>query len=390
MYEYLISFILSFIIAFFVTPLVRKLAFKTGIIDVPKDNRRMHKEPMAKLGGLAIVLGFVITILFNLAGSLFDGFYSIIQPDKELAGLLAGIAIIVVMGILDDKYDLRARYKFIFQLAAAITIIATGTRIMVVTNPFAQEGMSNLNLPVSYIVTLLWIIGITNAINFIDGLDGLAAGVSSIASLSLFFVSIILGEDMLITALLTAILAGSTLGFLPYNFNPAKIFMSDVGSNFLGFVLGVIAIQGTMKFYAAVAIAIPLLILGLPLFDIAFAILRRLKNGKSIMAADRGHLHHRLIDMGLSHKQSVVVMYTVSAALGLCAIVLADRGALSAIMLIIAVSVFVVGGARYMTGSGNDSDSGDDEASTSGPGDNDTVRDLSEKHPKDDISSELL
>jgi UDP-GlcNAc:undecaprenyl-phosphate GlcNAc-1-phosphate transferase len=161
------------------------------------------------------------------------------------------------------------------------------------------------------------------------------------------------------TAVITAALAGSTLGFLPFNFNPAKIFMGETGSAFLGFTLGVISIQGSLKSYAAISIAIPLLVLGLPLFDTLFAIIRRIGSGKPIMQADRGHLHHKLIDMGLSQRQSVVVMYTASGALGLCAIVLADRGALSAIILLVAVSVFVIGGARYMSDFSSPSDSSD-------------------------------
>jgi UDP-GlcNAc:undecaprenyl-phosphate/decaprenyl-phosphate GlcNAc-1-phosphate transferase len=198
-------------------------------------------------------------------------------------------------------------------------------------------------------------------------------------------------------AIITAALAGSTMGFLPYNFNPAKIFMGDTGSNFLGFTLGVISIQGTLKAYAAFAIAIPLLVLGLPLFDTAFAIVRRLIQRKPIMEADRGHLHHRLIDMGLSQKQSVVVMYTVSAALGLCAIVLADKGALSAIILVVSVSVFVIGGARYMSELSNGDDSGNGEKK-----DNQLLGDKNDKiqnpekivendnSQREDVSSELL
>lgn len=345
-YEYFISFILSFIIAFSATPLARKIAFKIGAVDVPKDNRRMHKKPIARLGGLAIVSGFLVSVLFYTVTSLFD-ILSPLEPDRQLFGLLAGILIVVAIGIIDDAKQISARYKLAFQLAAAIAVVISGTRIEYVTNPFSEIGISQLNPFISYSITIIWIVGITNAINLIDGLDGLAAGVSSISSLSLFFVSIIFQRWDI--AILTAALAGSTLGFLPYNFNPAKIFMGDTGSNFLGFTLGVVSIQGTLKSYAAIAIAIPILVLGLPLFDTIFAIIRRFLSGKPIMEADRGHLHHRLIDMGLSHKQSVVVMYVVSAALGLCAIVLADKGALSAIIMIISVSVFVISGARYMS-----------------------------------------
>ena len=353
MYEYLITFSLAFIVSFSSTPIVRKLAFKIGAVDVPKDNRRMHKKPIALMGGAAIIAGFIISMLFNLITT-----DNLIAPGKEFLGLLAGMAIITVMGLIDDKITLGSKSKLAFQLAAAISVVLiSGTRITVVSNPFVSSGITELSEYISYPLTILWIVEITNAINLIDGLDGLAAGVSTISSLSLFFVSM-LRVDMdpaiaVYTAVITAALAGSTLGFLPFNFNPAKIFMGETGAAFLGFTLGVISIQGTLKSYAAISIAVPLLVLGLPLFDTLFAIIRRMFTGKPIMQADRGHLHHRLIDMGLSQRQSVVIMYTASGALGLCAIVLADRGVLSAIVLLLAVSVFVVGGARYMNDLGN-------------------------------------
>ncbi len=351
-YEYIITFALAFIIAFSSTPIVRRLAFKVGGIDVPKDDRRMHKKPIALMGGLAIVSGFVVSLVYDLITAS-----NIITPDREIAGLMAGIAIITTMGVLDDTRTLRAWTKLAFQLAAAISVVAISeTRISVLTNPFGSDKYIELSPYVSIPLTVLWIVGITNAINLIDGLDGLAAGISSISSLSLFFVTI-LRVDMepsiaIYTALITAALAGSTLGFLPFNFNPAKIFMGESGAAFLGFTLGVISIQGAMKSYTAISIAIPLLVLGLPLFDTIFAIFRRVLSRKSIMQGDRGHLHHRLIDMGLSQRQSVLIMYIASASLGLCAIVLADRGALSAIILLVAVSVFVIGGTKYMNDRG--------------------------------------
>jgi len=345
-YEYLISFILSFIVAFFATPIAKKVAFKIGAVDVPKDNRRMHKKPIARLGGLAIVSGFLVSVLFYVIDSLYD-VNAPLKVNSQFFGLLVGILIIVGVGIIDDIKALSAKVKLAFQVISALAVVTSGTRIEYVTNPFSETGISRLNPFLSYAITLLWIIGITNAINLIDGLDGLAAGVSSIASLSLFIVSIIF--ERWDVAILTAALAGSTLGFLPYNFNPAKIIMGDTGATFLGFTLGVVSIQGTLKSYAAIAIAIPVLVLGLPLFDTVFAIIRRFFNGKPIMEADRGHLHHKLIDMGLSQKQSVLIMYILSAALGLCAIVLADKGALSAIILIISISIFIIGGIRFMS-----------------------------------------
>jgi len=362
-YECFISFFIAFIVTFAATPIAKKFSFKVGAVDRPKDGRRMHKKPIARLGGIAIIAGFLMSIFFNIVTALFDN-YAVLRLDSEQSyrqflGMLVGIFIIVIVAYFDDINPLSARFKLVFQILAAFIVVYSGTRIEFVTDPFfSKTGLSYFPIYVSYIISILWIIGITNAINLIDGLDGLAVGVSSIASLSLFFVSILMDRPE--TAVLAAILAGSSLGFLPYNFNPAKIFMGDTGATFLGFTLSVISIQGTIKYYTAIAITVPLLVLGLPLFDTISTIIRRIFNGKSIMQADRGHLHHRLIDMGLSHRQSVVVMYTVSSVLGLCAIVLADRGAISAIILIISISIFIVGGAKYMTEINDDPDAEDD------------------------------
>jgi UDP-GlcNAc:undecaprenyl-phosphate GlcNAc-1-phosphate transferase len=348
-YEYIITFALAFIIAFSATPIARKIAFRFGVIDVPKDDRRMHSKPIALMGGLAIVTGFVFSLVFDLVTVS-----NIITTFKEFTGLIAGIAVIVFMGILDDKKKLRPRIKLAFQLAAAIVVVMiSDTKISRLTNPFGNPAYLEFSPIISYPLTILWIVGITNAINLIDGLDGLAAGVSSISSLSLFFISM-LRQDLVspqiaaYTALITAALSGSTLGFLPFNFNPAKIFMGETGAAFLGFTLGVISIQGVMKSYAAISIAIPLLVLGLPLIDTLFAIVRRIVTRKSVAQADRRHFHHRLMDMGLSQRQSVLIMYTVSGTLGLCAIVLADRGTLSAVILLVAASIFIAGGTKYM------------------------------------------
>lgn len=351
-YEYIITFALAFIVSFASTPIARRLAFKVGAVDVPKDDRRMHKKPIALIGGLAIVTGFIVSLLFNLLTTS-----NILTANKDFLGLLVGVAIIVFEGVLDDTRTLSAKTKLLFQISAALAVVLiSGTRISVLTNPFSSNPYLELSPYISYPLTIFWIVGITNAINLLDGLDGLAAGVSSISSLSLFFVSVLrvdlLPATAIYIALITAALSGATLGFLPFNFNPAKIFMGETGAAFLGFTLSVIAIQGTMKSYAAISIAIPLLVLGLPLFDTLFAIVRRIFNRKPIMQGDRSHLHHRLIDMGLSQRQSVLIMYLASATLGLCAIVLADRGALSAIILLLAVSVFVLGGAKYMNDHG--------------------------------------
>ncbi|MBZ4645607.1 MAG: undecaprenyl/decaprenyl-phosphate alpha-N-acetylglucosaminyl 1-phosphate transferase [Clostridia bacterium] len=329
------SFIVSFLVAFAATPLAKIIAHKIGAIDIPKDERRVHKQPIPRLGGLAIFYGFIISAI------------SFVQIDKAIQGILLGSLVIVILGVIDDVKQLKAKVKLVVQIFAALIVAFHGVRIDFLTNPNIFSGERLISLGYWAIpVTVIWIIGITNAVNLVDGLDGLATGISSIASLSLLFISLLVGETTI--ALLTAAIAGACLGFLPYNFNPAKIFMGDTGSTFLGFVLATVSIQGLFKGYAVISFAVPLLILGLPIFDTGYAILRRLLSGKSIMEADRGHLHHRLIDMGFSQKQTVMILYTMSGILGISAVVLTGSGAFRAMILVLSVLVFVVAGAKYM------------------------------------------
>lgn len=312
----LIAFIVAFIITFSATPFVKNLAFKIGAVDIPRDNRRMHKRPTARLGGLAIFMGFIVSALF----------FSKMNP--ELAGILIGCCLIVVLGVFDDIYALSAKLKLVVQLAAALCPVLAGVRIDFIKVPafisdYGYIGLSWLAIP----VTVIWIVGITNAINLLDGLDGLACGVSSISALTLLCIAIIVGEPEV--AFITSALAGACFGFLPYNFNPAKLFMGDTGSMFLGFVLASISVQGLFKGYAVISIAAPLLILGLPIFDTMSAIFRRLKNHRPIMSPDRGHLHHRLIDAGFSQKQAVSIIYILCLILCVAAISLIITGAIS-------------------------------------------------------------
>lgn len=329
------AFVISFVFSFASTPLVKKLAFKIGALDIPKDNRRMHKVPIPRLGGLAIVFGFAVAILI-----FSDGF------TKQLAATLAGALIIIVMGIIDDCKNLNAKLKFVIQIIAALIVIYFGDiRVKVVTNPniFSDELYWILPQWLSVVASVVWIVFITNAVNFIDGLDGLAAGVSAIMSVSLVFISARLGEYS--TALLGVALMGGCFGFLPFNFNPAKIFMGDTGSTFLGFMLATMSVQGVFKSYAVISFAVPLLILGLPLFDALFAMLRRILKGQSPMVADRGHLHHRLIDMGFSQKQTVFILYAISGVLGITSVLLAENGTLRALILVICVLILLLIGS---------------------------------------------
>ena len=327
----ILTFVVAFAFSFAATPIVYRFAFKIGAIDVPRDSRRMHKKPIPRLGGLAIIFGFTVAICcFG-------------QLTRSLGAILAGAAIIAVMGVVDDCKNLDAKLKFCIQIIAALVVIIFGNiRITVLTNPNIFSDNPYVVLPdwLSGVTTVLWIVFITNAVNFIDGLDGLAAGVSAIMSVSLVFIAVRVGEYSVATVGLA--IMGACFGFLPFNFNPAKIFMGDTGSTFLGFMLATLSIQGVVKSYAIISFAVPLLILGLPLFDALFAMIRRIYHGQSPMTADRGHLHHRLIDMGFSQKQTVFILYTISGILGITAVILAESGTLRALILLICVLLFLI------------------------------------------------
>ena len=244
--------------------------------------------------------------------------------------------IIVILGIFDDIYALPALPKLLVQIAAALVAVLHGNVIQVLSNPniFSENPywtLGSLAVPLS----VIWIVAITNAVNLIDGLDGLAVGVATISSLTMLVIAMLVSEN--VVALMMAALAGGCIGFMPYNLNPAKIFMGDTGSTFLGFVLATVSIQGLFKFYTIISFAVPFLMLGLPLFDTCFAILRRLAKGQSPMAPDRSHVHHRLIDMGFNQKQAVAILYVISAILGLSAVVLTTSGALKAMVLLCAL-----------------------------------------------------
>ncbi len=317
------------LVALLSTPVVRSLAVRVGAVDIPKDARRMHDHPIPRMGGLAIFFGFMLSVLIFLP----------LTP--QLRGMLLGSVIIVILGIVDDIFALPAIPKFLIQIAAALIAVLEGNRILILSNPniFSSEPFWELGW-LSVPISVLWIVGITNAVNLIDGLDGLACGVSTISSMTLLVIALIVSEPDV--AIITAALAGGCIGFIPYNLNPAKIFMGDTGSTFLGFVLAVVSIQGLFKFYAIISFAVPFLMLGLPIFDTCFAIIRRVSKGQSPMKPDRGHIHHRLIDMGFSQKQAVAMLYVISAILGLSAVVLTTIGVVKAMLFLLAL--FAAGG----------------------------------------------
>lgn len=332
------AFAVAAVLSYFFTPPVKNFAHKVGAIDVPKDARRMHKKPIPRLGGLAIYGGFLCSIL------IFG------QLDETMLCVLLGAAIIVALGIFDDVLALGAKLKFVVQIvAAAIPVCIGNLQIGLFTNlnplsdtPFVHLGI--LAVP----VTIIWIVGITNAVNLIDGLDGLAVGVSSIAAITMLAVALLTGNMPI--AITMAALAGACIGFMPYNLNPAKIFMGDTGSTFLGYMLATVSIMGLFKFYAVISFAVPFLILGLPIFDTANAIIRRVAAGRSPMSPDRGHVHHKLIDMGFNQKQAVAILYAISATLGLTAVVLTSSGEVKAIVLLLAVLAAILVGAGIVYG----------------------------------------
>ncbi len=325
----------ALIISFISTPLVRQLARKVGAVDVPADGRRVHDHPIPRMGGLAIFFGFILSVL--LFGTI----------DDSLKGILLGAVIIVIMGMVDDIVPLPAWLKFIIQIGAAVVAVLFGIRIDILSNPFFWMEREYIALGIwSVPVTVLWIVGITNSVNFIDGLDGLAVGVSTIASLSLLVISMVFGQ-MNISVMLAA-LVGGCLGFIPYNFNPAKIFMGDTGALMLGYVLATLSVTGLFKYYAIISFAVPVLALALPICDMIFAIVRRISKGQNPMSPDRGHIHHRLIDMGLSQKQSVAVLYTISAVMGIAAVLITTSGELKALMLVLIFALVAVLGMFIM------------------------------------------
>ena len=328
----------ALVVSFAATPLVKIFAQKVGAMDVPKDGRRMHDHPIPRLGGLAMFLGFLLaTLVFS-------------SIDTQVRGMLLGCVVVVTAGVIDDINPLKWWVKLLLQLAAAGIAVGHGIRIEVFTSPnLFSEGWLILGW-LSVPITILWIVLVTNSVNLIDGLDGLAVGVSGIGSVAMLVIALLVSEGNV--AVIMAALAGACLGFIPYNLNPAKIFAGDTGALLLGYVLATMSVIGMFKTYAIISFLLPFLVLALPLFDTIFAILRRVAHGQSPMQADRGHVHHRLIDMGLSQKQAVAILYCVSTVFGLAAVVLATSGKVKALvvalafMAIVSIAAFVYSGSH--------------------------------------------
>ena len=333
----LLALAAALVISFVTTPVARSFARRVGAVDVPKDARRVHDHPIPRLGGLAIFLGFILSVV------LFA------DVTMQVRGILLGSIVMVVIGAIDDITPLPAAFKLVVQIGAALIAVAFGVRIEILSNPNIWSNLEFLNLGAwSIPITVIWIVGITNSVNLIDGLDGLAVGVSAIASMAMLVVSLVLGQ--LNTAMILAALVGACFGFMPYNLNPAKIFMGDTGALLLGYVMATVSITGLLKFYAIISFTVPLLALGLPIFDTLFAIIRRLLKGHNPMTPDRGHFHHRLIDMGLSQKQAVAILYSISAVLGLAAVLITTSGEMKAIVLVMAFCFAIAIGVVIMRG----------------------------------------
>ena len=323
----LLAFAVSLLVAYVMTPPVKRFAEKVGAIDVPRDNRRVHDHPIPRMGGLAIFIGFVLSLIF------------FVPMSTKVLGLLVGSVIIAVMGGVDDIVSLNPWVKLAGQIVAALVAIRCGLVFDVISIPniFAEETYIEIGW-LSIPLTMLWIVGCTNAVNLIDGLDGLAVGVSAISSMTMLIVSLFVSEP--VVSIILAALTGACLGFMPYNLNPAKIFMGDVGSQLLGFVLSTASIMGLFKLHAIITFFVPLLALALPLADTIFAFFRRILHGQSPFKADKGHFHHRLLAMGLNQKQVVAVLYGISAVLGLLAVLMA--GDSMAVKIICLVAAFII------------------------------------------------
>lgn len=344
-----IAFLLAFIVSFMATPYTIKIAKKVGAVSIEKGDRRMHNREMPKFGGPAVILGVLVSVIYLLIVMTMEGSIDLFgeeQYGQKLLGMLLGIIVIAITCIIDDIKTINPLAKLSGQLLAAIIVVSFGIRIDDIKLPFlATQEMGDV---LSTIITIGWIIGITNAINLIDGLDGLSSGISVISAISLLIIFLLNGSPMISILLITS-LAGALVGFLPFNFTPAKTFIGDTGSNFLGFSLSIISILGVAKTYTAVVIVLPIIVLGVPIFDTLWAIIRRLKNGKSlkaIVSADNGHLHHKLVNRGFSQKQAVLILYGISAAFGIFAVILFDSGIWKALSFFLMVIVAVALGYK--------------------------------------------
>ena len=335
---YAIGFSLAFGVSALATPLVRRFALNHGIMDTPSEERKIHKHPIAYLGGVAIFLGFIVAVAATMTLS------------RQLVALVLGCAILVIVGVLDDRYGLSPWVKLIWQFVAAGVALSGGIGIVSITNPFGgiidlTYGRFAFDLmgihfhitPIGNLLSLVWMVGLANTVNFLDGLDGLAGGVSGIAAVIMFLVSIGPRVDQPAVALLAIILAGSVFGWLPFNFYPAKIFMGDSGSYFLGLTLAMLSI------YSGAKLATAALVLGFPIVDALWAATRRIARRTSPFRADRQHFHHLLLDVGMTQPQAVLTLYAVTLAFGLVALYIGSFAKLIALIALTGLMAVSIG-----------------------------------------------
>jgi UDP-GlcNAc:undecaprenyl-phosphate GlcNAc-1-phosphate transferase len=336
------------VVSFFLTPLTIKYADRLGAIDVPKDERRVHSRPIPRTGGIAVAASFVLVGVGGLLINAVAGFGLPLNQVRtpEVIALFVGVSVGAFLGYLDDRLELKARWQFVFQFLLAGIAIVFGVTIDQVANPlgdspfvFVAEFGPFIGQLAAAALTTLWIVGMLNSVNFIDGLDGLLAGVALIAVSTLGIISLVDSPIQPVVAVMCALLAGALLGFLPYNFHPARAFIGTAGVFTAGYALAVLSVMGTAK------VAFALLVLGVPIIDTFWIIIRRLSQGRSPFSADRGHLHHRLLDLGLSHRQAVLTIYGLGIILAAAGLLLSGRGQISvfiAIMLVGGVLLFLL------------------------------------------------
>ncbi len=343
-----IAFLIAFLTAFMATPHTIKLAKKIGAVDTPNDERRINKITMPRLGGLAVLAGFFVSVIYLLITMTIEGKIDLYQDSymSKLLGFIIGSVILGIVCFVDDAKGVPPLVKLVAQVLAALVVMKFGIRIDNLDIPFID--VNTFGAWFYPVLTVCWIVGITNAMNLIDGLDGLATGISLISCLSLLIIFSLNGSPLISIVLITA-LGGALCGFLPYNFNPAKTFIGDTGSNFLGYCLSIISILGIAKTYTAIVIVAPLMVLALPIFDTLSSIVRRIVHGKSLKAIikpDAEHLHHKMLKKGFTQKQAVLIMYGISATLGMFAIILMESGIWKALSFAIMIVLIIAAGYK--------------------------------------------
>lgn len=333
---------LSFLISWLTTPWVSRLAFKLGAIDIPNE-RKVHTKPMPRLGGIAIFLGmclpwFGLYIVENFISITFQNY------EKLLLKLVGTSTLILLLGVYDDIKGANARQKFAVQFVVASFLYLSGLQITTLSNPFGPPiPLKALSMP----VTVLWLVGLTNAINLLDGIDGLATGVTSCIALTLAIINIVQGN--IVVALLTLSLAGASLGFLPHNFSPARIFLGDTGSLFMGYMLAGIGVFSLFKVTTLSFIAVPFLVFGLPLYDTLSVMFRRARAGTPLFTADRSHLHHRLLALGWQQRDAAIFLCSISAFMGALAVFLTLNEAREVTIFTWGVIIALAGALRLMS-----------------------------------------